>query len=314
MAQWELAKTALSSALNIMPRFSLTLAKIREIIKSAWRQIESRRLGAHCRSRQVRLWPIKEKPLVIAHRGGGHEALENSLYAFRVTAERGFRFIETDAQATSDGVVVLFHDSVLERTTNGFGKISGYTWDQLSQVRDHSGNSLVRLDTALAEFPHVIFNIDAKGWNVVEPLIVTIRKAGKQAREQVCLASFSETRLQRLRAQLPGFASSLGTGAIAALVIASRLPKGISRIIAKIAVPDAGRGVQAVQVPQRQGPIRVITPIFVELCHSLGLAVHAWTINRESDMRALLALGIDGIITDKPSRARAVIDDWWAGR
>ena len=170
----------------------------------------------------------------------------------------------------------------------------------------------MRLDEVLRRFPEIIFNVDAKSWQVMEPLVTTIRELGAQ--RQVALASFSETRLKRMRVALPGVRSSLGTGAIAVLVLAAHLPRIIGPALARVLVPGPRQGVEAVQVPQRKGIVRVITPEFVRLCHARGLAVHAWTINREADMRALLEMRIDGIITDRPTLAQRVIDDFWVGR
>ncbi|MCI5825500.1 MAG: glycerophosphodiester phosphodiesterase [Arcanobacterium sp.] len=250
---------------------------------------------------------------MLAHRGGGNEELENSLDAFASMAAKGFSFIETDAHATRDGVVVLFHDSTLARTTHAVGKIADYSWQQLAQVRDYSGHALVRLDSALTQFPDVVFNVDAKSWHVVEPLVRTI--SGLKASRQVSLASFSERRLRALRRALPGVHSSLGTGAIAVLVIAAWLPARLGQWLAKKLVPGPAAGVEVVQVPIRYARVTVVTRRFVRLCHALGLAVHVWTINTAHLMRQLIAMGADGIITDEPTLAAQVIDqEWQAGQ
>lgn len=258
---------------------------------------------------RARLWPLGGKPVVLAHRGGGNEELENSLDAFEAMAAKGFSFIETDAHATRDDVVVLFHDPVLDRTTDGSGKIAHYAWQQLARVRDHSGHALVRLDAALRRFPDVVFNVDAKSWHVVEPLVRTIKAAGAQG--HVSLASFSERRLRALRRMLPGVRSSLGTGAIAALVCASWLPFRLARTLACLCVPGPADGVEVVQVPMTYMRVKVVTRRFVRLSHALGLAVHVWTVNEPSLMRRIIAMGVDGIITDEPTVAAQVIDREW---
>ncbi|MCI7551591.1 MAG: glycerophosphodiester phosphodiesterase [Actinomycetaceae bacterium] len=258
-----------------------------------------------------RLWHIGRKPIVIAHRGGGNEEAENSLTAFANMAAKGFRYIETDSHATQDGVVILFHDPTLDRTTNGSGSISDHTADQIAAVRDASGNSPVRLRDALEQFPSVVFNIDAKSVQVVAHLARTIEDAGATAR--VSLSSFSEKRLKVLRRLLPGVRSSIGTSGIATLVFASILPAALGATVAR-AVPGADQGVEAVQVPIADHGIRVVTPRFVRLCHKLGYAVHVWTINDQTTMHRLLAMGVDGLVTDEPSLAQRVIDKYWAAR
>lgn len=256
-----------------------------------------------------RLWQYCKKPIVIAHRGGGNEAPENSLSAFANMDSKNFRYIETDSHATADGVVILMHDASLARTTNATGKISSYTWAQMLEVADESGNHPVRLDDALRKFPKLVFNIDAKDQHVVRPLIKTLRRC--DALEQVSLSSFNETRLKYLRRKLPGVRTSLGRGAIAWLVISALLPQRIGWKMAK-AVPGVKHGVEAIQVPIIHRGIPVLTPRFIELCHARQQAVHAWTINDPQDMRALVRLGVDAIITDDPTLAQEVIDEEWA--
>ncbi|MFP7697381.1 glycerophosphodiester phosphodiesterase [Trueperella sp. LYQ143] len=255
-----------------------------------------------------RLWPIGGRPIVLAHRGGGHEVPENSIYAFHTMHEQGFRYIETDVHATRDGHVVVFHDPILDRVTDAHGKISHYSWADLRQVRDRSGNPIMRLDDVLAEFPDLIFNIDAKHGAVVSPLAACIRR--HNAEKRVSLASFSERRLRRLRRLLPGVRSSLGTGAVTRLVLAAQ--RGTpSRIL--LGQLPASSGVEAVQVPQRAGRIQVVTPQFISLSHQLGYAVHVWTINDSDEIRKLVGWGVDGIVTDEPSLARRIIEqefDW----
>lgn len=264
----------------------------------------------------LRMWSIGGKPVVLAHRGGGNEAPENSIVAFQNMSDRGFRYVETDAHATVDGVVVLFHDDTLDRTTNGTGRIENYTWEDLSAIRDDSGNQLLLLRDLLEQFPNLVLNIDAKEKSVVAPLVRTLREADALGR--VSLASFSEARLRALRKELPGVVTSLGQEAMAPVAIAAMLPEvppasWLARGLERLA-PGLDKGVQAAQVPHRLGKLTVVTPRFVRLCHSRGLAVHVWTINDADEMRELLHIGVDALITDEPSLAQSVIDEYWASR
>lgn len=249
-----------------------------------------------------RLWHIGGKPVVLAHRGGGNEEPENSIVAFERIRDKGFRFIETDVHATRDGVVVVFHDPVLDRVTDASGLIKNHTWRELSQIHDRSGNPILRLDNVLEHFPDTVFNIDAKANSVVRPLIATLKRSG--AVERVSLASFSEARLKVLRHQLPGVRSSLGTAAIAHLVLAARGHASLAH-----GVPGPKRGVEAVQVPVSYGPVRILTPAFINLAHERGMAVHAWTINDEATMNELLDMGVDALITDEPTLAQRIIEE-----
>ncbi|MGJ9529185.1 glycerophosphodiester phosphodiesterase family protein [Actinotignum sp. GS-2025a] len=192
-----------------------------------------------------RLYDIDGPALIIAHRGGGNEYPENSLRAFEALYRAGFRHIESDVHATADGVAVILHDPLLDRTTDGVGPISAHTWAEVAQVRNEAGERPPRLDEVLDAFPDAVFNLDAKSDAAVEPLVAAVRRTGAAGR--VCLASFSQARVERMRSRLPGATFSLGRSAVAWLMALSRLP-GVQGVrIAKF--PGSQRGFQAVQVP-----------------------------------------------------------------
>ena len=241
------------------------------------------------------LYPIGA-PIVVAHRGGAGECPENTAEAFLTMVERGFRYLETDARATLDGVAVLSHDATLDRTAGVGGKVRGYTWRELARVRGREGRpAAMRVDEAFEKYPDAVFNIDAKSDDVAAPLARAIREAGAQSR--VCVASFSERRLRRLRGELPGAASSLGIGAIARIVAASRTRKGAARRRLLKGLPEA----QVAQVPLSFRGVPVLTKRFVASAHEAGIAVHAWTIDDVDVAARLLDMGVDGIITDVPT-------------
>lgn len=241
------------------------------------------------------LYPIGA-PIVVAHRGGAGECPENTAEAFLTMGERGFRYLETDARATLDGVAVLSHDATLDRAVGVGGKVRGYTWRELARVRGREGRpAVMRVDEAFEKYPDAVFNIDAKSDDVAAPLARAIREAGAQSR--VCVASFSERRLQRLRGELPGTASSLGIGAIARIVAASRARKGAARRRLLKGLPEA----QVAQVPLSFRGVPVLTERFVASAHEAGIAVHAWTIDDVDVAARLLDMGVDGIITDVPT-------------
>ena len=241
------------------------------------------------------LYPIGA-PIVVAHRGGAGECPENTAEAFLTMVERGFRYLETDARATLDGVAVLSHDATLDRTAGVGGKVRGYTWRELARVRGREGRpAVIRVDEAFEKYPDAVFNIDAKSDDVAAPLARAIREAGTQSR--VCVASFSERRLRRLRGELPGTASSLGIGAIARIVAASRTRTGAARRRLLKGLPEA----QVAQVPLSFRGVPVLTERFVASAHEAGIAVHAWTIDDVDVAARLLDMGVDGIITDVPT-------------
>ena len=147
------------------------------------------------------------------------------------------------------------------------------------------------------------FNIDAKSEEVALPLLEVIHE--HDALGRVLVASFDESRLRRLRRLEPHLVTSVGVGAVTRLVAASQLAQPARRLL----VPGPLEGVWAVQVPEKMGAIRVVDRRFVATAHALGCAVHVWTVNEEEQMHRLLDLGVDGIITDYPTRARKVLEE-----
>lgn len=243
-------------------------------------------------------------PLLFAHRGGSLEVVENSRAALEHTRALGLTYFETDVQATSDGVVVLHHDERLDRMTDTSGAIATLAWSDVARVRDASGHAPVRLEEALEEYPGLRFNIDAKSDAVVEPLLALARRHV----ERVCLASFSDVRLARIRAAAPEIATSMGQREVAALVGLARLPLPAAARLARARVA-AATGAHCLQVPVRHRRVPVVTARLLALAHELGLGVHVWTVDEPAEMVRLLDLGVDGLVTDVPSLAIRVLRD-----
>lgn len=242
-------------------------------------------------------------PIAFAHRGGGVEAPENTWESFRHSEKLGYRYIETDVHATSDGVVVTMHDPDLARTSERSGLVREMTWPELSAVRPRgSEEPPPRLDDVLAAWPELRWNIDAKHDSVVGPLIETIHRAG--ALDRVCISTFNERRLARLRRAFgPRLCSGLGPVGTAALRLASLYPSGQP----PAALTSRLSGYAAAQVPMRQGRIPLVDRRFVDTAHRMGLQVHVWTIDDAATMESLLGLGVDGIMTDQPSLLKEVL-------
>ena len=239
-------------------------------------------------------------PRAFAHRGwhvGELAGMENSRSSFRRAVAEGYRYIETDVHATSDGVVVMHHDATLDRTTDGRGAIAELPWSLVRGAQVGGREPICRLDELLEELPDALLNIDVKADSAVEPVVTTLRRCG--ALERVCLASFSDARLGRLRRMAgPGLLTSMGPGSVAALWAAGRT--GVSPLVRLV------RGRMA-QVPVRQGPLTVVTPGVLRTARRAGFEVHVWTINEPGKMTALLDLGVDGLVTDRPDLLRDVL-------
>ena len=237
-------------------------------------------------------------PLAFAHRGGTADGLENTLTAFRRAVDLGYRYLETDVHATSDGELVAFHDATLDRVTDARGAIAELPWREVRAARVAGREAVPLFDELLDAFPEARFNVDVKSAAAIDPLVRAIERAN--AWHRVCVGSFSQARVDRVRA-LAGarLATSLGVRGVAALRLLSfggRLP-----------APAAVNAAVCVQVPVYQSGLRVVDRRFVRAAHSRGLQVHVWTVNEPERMRMLLDLGVDGIMTDQIETLRAVL-------
>lgn len=233
-----------------------------------------------------------DAPIGFAHRGGANVFPENTERAFRHATELGFRYLETDVHATADGVLVAFHDDRLDRVTEHTGKIIDLTWAEVSEARVAGTDPIMRFEELLEAFPDARINIDPKADTAIEPLAASITATGVQ--DRVCVTAFSRRRTKRVKA-LVGADLCTGGGAGATLQTMLRgAPLGLLR------------EVDVLQVPVAMGPLTVVTRRFVETAHANDVHVHVWTIDDPDEMRRLLDLGVDAIMTDEPEVLRDV--------
>ncbi len=241
-------------------------------------------------------------PIAFAHRGGALEAPENTWASFSRARDLGYRYMETDVHATSDGVAVAIHDPDLARMSGRAQLVRAIPWSQLATVRLHGGEPVPRLEELLAAWPEVRWNIDAKHDSVVDPLVETLRRMGDL--DRVCVTSFSDRRLARIRRALgPRLCMAMGPAAVAAFRCASLMTNGVGRA----ACGALGR-FGAAQVPLVHRGVRLAERRFVDAAHRAGIQVHVWTVDDEASMTRLLDLGVDGIMTDRPSVLKALLE------
>jgi glycerophosphoryl diester phosphodiesterase len=230
-------------------------------------------------------------PLPFAHRGGASDAPENTMQAFQYAVDLGYRYLETDVQVTSDGVLVAFHDNDLRRTCGRPGKISELPWSEVSKALVDGKAPIPLLEDLLGAWTDVRVNIDCKTAAAIDPLVASLRRTNSL--NKVCVAAFSDSRLKRLRKALGAeLCSSLGPVELAMLRFGLlRHPAGL-----------------AAQVPVKQWPLTVVNRAFVERSHRHGLQVHVWTIDDAPEIERLLDLGVDGIMSDRPLILREVLE------
>ena len=239
-------------------------------------------------------------PIAMAHRGGAAEGAENSMAAFAQAVTAGYRYLETDVHATADDVLVAFHDETLDRVTDRTGVVAELPWSEVRHARIGGREPIPRFDEVLGAWPDVRLNVDPKSDAAVAPLLAALRASDDV--DRVCVGSFSDARLRRVRAALgPAVCTSAGPSEVLRLRLRSwRVPCP--------AVPGPPDGPDCVQVPQRYGLIPVADRRLVAAAHALGLPVHVWTVNDPPAMRRLLDLGVDGVVTDDLGALRAVLE------
>jgi glycerophosphoryl diester phosphodiesterase len=238
----------------------------------------------------------------IAHRGFSPDGAENSMTAFQAAVDLGYRHLETDVQVTGDGVALAFHDAILDRVTNSCGELRRLSWPQVRTARILGREPIPRLEEVLSAFgDEVSVNIDVKSDAAVGPTLDAIRRTN--AWHRIRLASFSPARLLQLRRSAgPGTASTLTATEVFALRHARF--GGLHGWFS----PPRRPGLAA-QVPPRLGPLEVLQPRFLAAARARGIEVHAWTVNRRSEMIRLLELGVDAIITDRADLLRDLLTE-----
>lgn len=255
---------------------------------------------------------------VIGHRGAAGVAPENTLAAIQHGILAGSDALEVDVHVTTDGHLVLIHDDTVDRTTDGSGPVEAMTLSEIKRLdagyrftpdrgrtfpfRDGSVR-IPTLDEAAAAAGDL-------------PLIVEVKSPGAGR----ALGDWLRTRRQNARAgpdDLDRFiVGGFEKDAVAPAAAQARWQCASRRdLIPFILAGKVGLrwplrpAIDAIMLPIRKGPLRLVTRRFVRQAHDAGLGVFVWTVNRPDVMRALLDLGVDGLISDVPARVRRVLDE-----
>ena len=240
-------------------------------------------------------WP---QPIPFAHRGGAAEVGgENTLSAFGRAVEMGYRYLETDGRVTSDGVLLAFHDERLDRVTDLEGRLEDRPWSEVRHAKvGAEGEPITTMEGLLDAFPDTRFNIDPKMDSAVAPLVDALRRTN--AWDRVNVAAFSDRRLLQLRrAASRPVCTSMGPAAIGRLRLAG------------FGVPVGPFSAACVQVPLTWKDRTLVDARFVNGAARRGIPVHVWTIDEPDEIHRLLDLGVGGIMTDRPSVLKKVLED-----
>jgi glycerophosphoryl diester phosphodiesterase len=226
--------------------------------------------------------------------------------AFHGAVQLGCRYLETDLRTTRDGVMVTIHDETLDRISDGSGPVRALTLAELKRLDagyhfspdgGHSfpfrgkGITVPTLAEVTQAFPDVFLNLDMKQKEppMVEALVTFIEEQG--AHDRILAGSFHDRMLKGFRQRTGGRVATSAASREARLFwLASRL--GLTRFLRP--------AYDALQVPPRQGPLPVVDHRFLQAAHRLGIQVHVWTVDEGEEMRRLLDLGVDGLMSDRP--------------
>jgi glycerophosphoryl diester phosphodiesterase len=262
--------------------------------------------------------PDKERPLVMAHRGGGGLWPENTLYAFERAARMGADVIESEIHSTADNHLVVIHDETVDRTTNGTGPVNlltlkelkefdaGYNWTAdggRSFPFRGKGITIPTLEEVFTGLPNMRINIDIKQINpsLAAPLCEMINSFDLV--EKVMVASFNNRAINDFRRACSGVATSASRREVTLFFLMNLV------FLGKTYRPAC----HALQIPEYSSGLHVLTKRFLQTAQGLNLKVHVWTVNQVEDMKRLVELGVDGIITDYPDQLISVLTDMGSG-
>ena len=248
-----------------------------------------------------------DAPLFFAHRGGSLLRPENTMPAFEHGISFGADALELDIQQTRDGELVVIHDPTLDRTTSSSGPVADYSQDELRAVDAGyrfttdggatfpyrgQGITIPTLRQVFERFPHARINIDLKDstpdrearlWALIQEFA---------AEDRICAGCFTHAALVRFR--------RLTSGRVATSASPREVRGFLLAALSHTTIWWLRPAYDALQVPDTYGSVRIVSRTTVEAAHRLGVDVHVWTVDERSHMEALLALGVDGLMTDRP--------------
>lgn len=246
-------------------------------------------------------------PLVIAHADDTGDGLwpGSTMPFLEGVAGLGVDVLELDVHMTKDGHIVVMHDEKVDRTTNGVGKISDLTLEEIKALEvgvnwtqdggqtypyQGAGLQVPTLEEVFQRFPNYPMNIEIKqeSPSMAGPFCALLREYGME--ERVIVPSFSDQTLSEFREICPEVATAASSSEVRNFVLLNFI------FLSNLLSPDY----EAFQVPQTSSGIPVVISSFVNAAHDRNLQVHVWTINDPEVMKHLISIGVDGIMTDRP--------------
>ena len=222
----------------------------------------------------------------IAHRGGSEVAFENTFQAFTDAYELGYRWLETDVQISKDGVLFAIHDNNLKKITGKNVKIHDLNSDDLDQILIKKKYNIPRLEKLLRKFNDATFNLDSKNINAAKALVCLLNR--EKALKNLCLGSFNYKTIEYIRNSLK-----------------RDLPTSFSQLEVLNLLLDIKMNKETrwkgdyLQIPRSYFGYKLLSRHLLDFCKKNEIKVHIWTINDSENMRNLIGMEVDGIMTDK---------------
>ena len=228
----------------------------------------------------------------IAHRGGTEVAFENTHDAFADSYALGYRWFETDVQISKDGFLYAIHDNNLNRIVGININIDQLNSEDLDQILISGIHRIPRLDLLLRKFHDVTFNLDAKNINAAKALVNLLNS--DKSFQNLCLGSFSHKTMNYMREFLKrDLPMSFSQWEVFSLILDIKFNK------------DAKYNASYLQIPKSYLGYKLISKKLLDYCKKNEIKVHVWTINERNEMKKLIGIGVDGIMTDN---CRTLVD------
>ena len=233
---------------------------------------------------------------ITAHRGASKAAPENTLPAFEAAIESGADYIELDVQLTSDGELVVFHDEKLDRTTDGQGILSKYTYEQLQQLSAGSwfGDGVEFADTKIPLLSEVL---DLTGDDIM--LNIEIKDRG----DAIATAEKTVELIEEYDIVSSCYVTSFSYKALKK--VKKLNPKIKTGLIANVATTASFSQLKYIDALSLNHLF--VNQTVVNSAHQNGKRVFVWTVDSSSDMQHVIALGVDNIITNRPEKAAEAV-------
>jgi glycerophosphoryl diester phosphodiesterase len=252
---------------------------------------------------------VGNRPLIIAHAGSKQLFPENTMLAFDGVTKYNPDVLETDVVLTRDSILICHHDREINKLSNGEGLVVDYTFEELKQYnfayhfKDASGNypyrdtivNAPKLEDLIAKYGQKYYlNIDLKdnqkqiGESAARELLRLLKKYNME--DRTIVASFNEDNLSYFR--------KISENKIRTSSPPNQTKKFVMMNMCYVGNFFISKTV-ALQIPVKSGEHNLANPSLIKKAHQKNIAIHYWTINEKEEMRRLILLGADGIMTDR---------------